>query len=93
MECLVKSILDFNFQLLDDDGNMEVQQEGDEGQPGDGVQVDRLASGRVCFDPFFLQLSGDDGDVELQQVIQIQLEAGQGPGLSTQEFENRMFLN
>ena len=38
------------------------------------------------------QLAGDDGDVELQRVIQMQLEAGQGPGLSTQEFEGRMFL-
>ena len=51
----------------------------------------RLASVRIIF-ILELQLAGDDGDVELQQVIQIQLQAGQGPGLSTQEFEERMFL-
>ena len=38
------------------------------------------------------QLAGDDGDAELQRVIQMQLENGQGPGLTTQEFEERMFL-
>ena len=51
----------------------------------------RLASVGIIF-ILELQLAGDDGDVELQQVIQIQLQAGQGPGLSTQEFEERMFL-
>ena len=39
-----------------------------------------------------IQLAGDDGDVEIQRVIQMQLEAGQGPGLSSQEFEERMFM-
>ena len=38
------------------------------------------------------QLAGDESDVEVQRVIEMQLEAGQGPGLSTQEFEERMFL-
>ena len=40
-----------------------------------------------------VQLSGYDGDADLQRVIEMQLEAGQGPGLSTQEFEQRVFLN
>ena len=39
------------------------------------------------------QLAGDDGDVELQGVIEQQLLAGQGDHqLTTQEFEQRFFL-
>ena len=41
--------------------------------------------------PYF-QLIGDDGDVAVQRVIEEQLEAGQGAGLTTQEFEDRFFL-
>ena len=44
------------------------------------------------FSIFYFQLEGDDGDIELQQVIQQQMEAGQGPGMTTQEFNDRMFL-
>ena len=33
-----------------------------------------------------------DIDVGLQRVIEEQLEAGQGAGLTTQEFEDRFFL-
>ena len=39
------------------------------------------------------QLEGDDAEVELQAVIEEQMEAGQGPGMSTQEFNDRMFIN
>ena len=38
------------------------------------------------------QLEGDDADAQLQAVIQEQILAGQGPGMSTQEFNERMFL-
>ena len=39
------------------------------------------------------QLAGDDGDLELQQVIEEQILAGQGDNqLTTQEFENRFFV-
>ena len=58
--------------------------------PVDELQVEKFASWRVFI--IYFQLEGDDGDVQLQQVIQQQIEAGQGPGLSTQEFNARMFL-
>ena len=42
----------------------------------------------------YLQLVGDDGNVELQQVIEEQIRAGQGENqMSSQEFENRFFLS
>ena len=38
------------------------------------------------------QLAGDDGDLEVQQVIEEQIMAGQGGNqLTTQEFEDRFF--
>ena len=39
------------------------------------------------------QLDGDDGNMELQQVIEEQILAGQGDNqLTTQEFEDRFFV-
>ena len=38
------------------------------------------------------QLVGDEGNMELQQVIEEQILAGHGAGLTTQEFENRFFV-
>ena len=41
---------------------------------------------------FSFQLAGDDGDFEVQQVIEEQIMAGQGDNqLTTQEFEERFF--
>ena len=41
---------------------------------------------------FIFQLAGDDGDLEVQQVIEEQIMAGQGGNqLTTQEFEERFF--
>ena len=43
---------------------------------------------------FCFQLTGDDADVGLQQVLEDQIQVGQGygPGLDTQEIEDRLFL-
>ena len=43
---------------------------------------------------FCFQLTGDDADVGLQQVLEDQIQVGQGygPGLNTQEIEDRLFL-
>ena len=41
---------------------------------------------------FSFQVAGDDGDLEVQQVIEEQIMAGQGGNqLTTQEFEERFF--
>ena len=41
---------------------------------------------------FSFQVAGDDGDLEVQQVIEEQIMAGQGGNqLNTQEFEERFF--
>ena len=55
------------------------------------LRLRNLQVGEFIFILHF-QLEGDDGDVELQSVIEQQLEAGQGPGLNTQEFNDRFFL-
>ena len=43
---------------------------------------------------FCSQLTGDDADVRLQQVLEDQVLVGQGygPELNTQEIEGRLFL-
>ena len=43
---------------------------------------------------FCFQLTGDDADVGLQQVLEDQIQVGQGygPDLDTQEIENRFFM-
>ena len=58
--------------------------------PVDEPQVENLQVGEVSI--HYFQLEGDDGDVQLQQVMMEQIEAGQGPGMSTQEFNDRFFL-
>jgi hypothetical protein len=58
--------------------------------PVDEPQVENLQVGE--FSIHYFQLEGDDGDVQLQQVMMEQIEAGQGPGMSTQEFNDRFFL-
>ena len=69
-----------------------VQQEQgvEEVPPVDEPQVENLQVGE--FSIHYFQLEGDDGDVQLQQVMVEEIEAGQGPGMSTQEFNDRFFL-
>ena len=55
------------------------------------------AAGQGCLEKLILifnfQLAGDDGDLEVQQVIEEQIMAGQGDNqLTSQEFENRFFV-
>ena len=42
---------------------------------------------------FWYKLTGDDANVEVQQVLEDQILMGQGPQLDTQEFNERFFLN
>ena len=80
----------FNHLIKEAAEQEQAQQGVGEVPPVDEPQVRNLQVGDIFI--LYSQLEGDDGDVELQQVIQQQLEAGQGPGLSTQEFNARMFL-
>lgn len=78
-------------RLIKEPAEQEQAQQGvGEVPPGDEPQVENLQVGE--FSILYFQLEGDDGNIELQQVIQQQLEAGQGPGMSTQEFNDLMFL-
>ena len=77
---------------------LQQQQEGEGRQDGDGQQQQQLeevpqqqSSGQDL-----IPNDGEDGELDpgVQQVLEIQLQAGQGQEqLNTQEFENRFFLN
>ena len=78
-------------QELDGEGPQE-QQDQVQQQPVDDLQQqvgDYLVELILIFS---FQVAGDDGDLEVQQVIEEQIMAGQGGNqLTSQEFEERFF--
>ena len=59
---------------------------------GGGIPTFEKIDTFTFFIPFWFKLTGDDANVDVQQVLEDQILMGQGPQIATQEFNERFFL-